>query len=81
MYNRGLTDSEVLQNYMMAPATKLARIERFAMNDVLDGNKKISYEKAINKFNCLLITGEISPYKKETKTPCGLTLTKPTANQ
>lgn len=81
MYNRGLTDSEVLQNYMMAPATKFARIERFARNDVLDGNKKISYEKAINKFNCLLITGEISPYKKETKTPCGLTLTKPTANQ
>jgi hypothetical protein len=77
MYNRGLTNDEVLRNYMMAPATKIDKINRFAANDVLDNNKLVSYEKARNKFNCLLITGEISPYKKSTKTPSGVTLTKP----
>ena len=77
MYNRGLTNDEVLRNFMMAPTTKTAKINRFAANDVLDANKLVDYNKARNKFNCLLITGEISPYKKETKTPSGVTLTKP----
>lgn len=77
MYNRGLTNDEVLKNYMMAPTTKIDRINRFAANDVLNGNKLVDYNKARNKFNCLLITGEISPYKKDTKTPSGVTLTKP----
>ena len=77
MYNRGLTNDEVLRNYMMAPSTKTDKINRFSANDVLDNNKLVDYYKARDKFNCLLITGEISPYKKDTKTPSGVTLTKP----
>lgn len=77
MYNRGLTHTEILNNYMMEPNTKREQVERFIANDVLDGRGEVSYELAREKYNCLLITGEISPYKKDTKTPCGLTFTKP----
>ena len=77
MYNRGLTHTEILNNYMMEPNTKREQVERFIANDVLDGNGEVSYELARERYNCLLITGEISPYKKKTKTPCGLTFTKP----
>ena len=79
MYNRGLTHTEILNNYMMEPNTKREQVERFIANDVLDGNGEVSYELARERYNCLLITGEISPYKKDTKTPCGLTFTKPIA--
>ena len=70
VYNRGLTHSEILQNYKMAPATTRAKLIRFEDNDILNDDGKVDYEKARTKYNCLLLTGPdasvaltVSPYK------------------
>lgn len=64
MYNRGFSDSEVLQNYMMAPSKINDKLARFEANNVLDSKSGlISYSKAMKKYNCLLLTGIMSPYK------------------
>ena len=80
MYNSGLSTKDVLNNYEMAPSTKRAQEARFKDNDILNISGSVDYEAAKKRYNCLLITGEISPYKKSTKTPSGLTLTKATEN-
>ena len=56
MYNRGLTNTEILQNYKMAPGRTMDKIARFDKNNVLSGTK-VSYELARKKFNCLLLVG------------------------
>ena len=64
MYNRGFSDSEVLQNYMMAPSKINDKLARFEANNVLDSESGlVSYSKAMKKYNCLLLTGIMSPYK------------------
>ena len=76
VYNRGLTHSEILQNYKMAPATTRDKLVRFEDNDILNDDGKVDYEKARTKYTCLLLTGPepkeqdgivinptISPYK------------------
>lgn len=56
LYNRGLTHTEVLQNYKMAPAIRADKIGRFEDNDVIR-NGVVDYELAKKKFNCLLLVG------------------------
>ena len=56
LYNRGLTHTEVLQNYKMAPASMSAKTARFENNDVIK-NGVVDYELARKKFNCLLLVG------------------------
>lgn len=56
LYNRGLSHTEVLQNYMMAPASRADKLARFEANDVL-ANDMVNYELAKKKFNCLLLVG------------------------
>jgi len=76
VYNRGLTHSEILQNYKMAPATTRDKLVRFEDNDILNDDGKVDYEKARTKYTCLLLTGPepkeqdgivinptVSPYK------------------
>lgn len=76
VYNRGLTHSEILQNYEMAPATTHDKLVRFEDNDILNEDGKVDYEKARTKYTCLLLTGPepieqdgvvinptVSPYK------------------
>lgn len=83
IYNRGLTAVEVLQNYMSSPLSVQDRLERLEDNDVLTDDGDVDYYKAIEKYNCLLVTGQLSPYKgangikTDGKYECGLTLTKP----
>ena len=57
LYNRGLTQKQVLQAYRMAPTLLYDRLTRFADNDVLDGSGYVSYEKAKKRYNCLLLKG------------------------
>lgn len=83
IYNRGLSATEILQNYKASPLSVQDRISRFEDNDVLTDDGDVDYYKAINKYNCLLITGKLSPYKGANgiamsgKTESGLILTKP----
>ena len=86
VYNRGLSESEILQNYNAAPLSGQEKLDRFEDNDVLNDDGDIDYEKAICKYPCLLITGPLSPYKgangvkMEGKVESGVTLTKPDGN-
>jgi hypothetical protein len=64
MYNRGFNDKEVLQNYMMAPSKINDKLARFEENNVLNNETGlVDYTKAMKKYNCLLLTGTMSPYK------------------
>lgn len=75
IYNRGLTTAEISQNYKASPVSIQERIKRFEDNDVLTDDGDVDYNKAINKYNCILFTGELSPYKGAKKYG-GITLTK-----
>lgn len=79
IYNRGLTETEILQNYKASPLSVQNKINRFEDNDVITDDGDVDYYKAINKYNCLLITGELSPYKGA-KRNGGSILTKPDGN-
>lgn len=86
IYNRGLTMTEMCQNYKASPISIKDRIIRFEDNDVLTDDGDVDYNKAIDKYSCLLITGQLSPYKgaNGTKTAgkyeSGITLTRPDGN-
>lgn len=86
IYNRGLSTTEIMQNYKASPLSVQDRIIRFEDNDVLTDEGDVDYNKAIYKYPCLLITGSLSPYKgangikTEGKTEAGATLTKPDGN-
>lgn len=75
IYNRGLSTFEISQNYKTSPLSVSERITRFEDNDVLDDNGDVDYNKAIDKYNCILFTGALSPYKGA-KRYGGITLTK-----
>lgn len=83
IYNRGLSEAEILQNYKASPLAVQDKISRFEDNDVLTDDGDVDYYKAIKKYPCLLITGQLSPYKgangikMEGKVESGVTLTKP----
>lgn len=83
IYNRGLSATEIMQNYKSSPLSVQDRILRFEDNDVLTDDGDVDYYKAIDKYSCLLITGSLSPYKGANgvktsgKYECGVTLTKP----
>lgn len=83
IYNRGLSEAEILQNYKASPLAIQDKLLRFEDNDVLNDEGDVDYYKAINKYPCLLITGQLSPYKganglkMEGKVESGVTLTKP----
>lgn len=79
IYNRGLSTNEVRQNYMTAPISVQDKITRLEDNDVMTDDGDVSYEKARTKYPCLLIIGELSPYKGAKK-KCGAILTKPDGN-
>ncbi len=76
IYNRGLTTDEVRQNYMTAPVSVQDKIALLEDNDVMTDDGDVSYEKARVKYPCLLIIGELAPYKGAKK-KCGVILTKP----
>ncbi len=86
IYNRGLSSTEIMQNYKASPLSVQDRILRFEDNDVLTDDGDVDYYKAIEKYPCLLITGSLSPYKgangikTEGKIESGVTLTKPDGN-
>ena len=86
IYNRGLSEAEILQNFNSAPLSVQDKLDRFEDNDVLNDDGDVDYEKAIYKYPCLLVTGPLSPYKgangvkMEGKYECGLILTKPDGN-
>lgn len=83
IYNRGLSEAEILQNYKASPLAIQDKLLRFEDNDVLNDDGDVDYYKAIKKYPCLLITGQLSPYKgangikMEGKVESGVTLTKP----
>jgi len=78
MYNRDLTDEEVLQNYMNSSTDIKERLAQNAYNDMIVNND-VSYRKAIYKYPCLLLIGNLSGYKGDEQ-PCGAVLTKPDNN-
>jgi len=80
IYNRGLTTDEIRQNFMTSPVSVQDKIARLEDNDVMnDDGDDVDYEKAKYKYPCLLIIGELSPYKGAKK-KCGAILTKPDGN-
>ena len=77
IYNRGLNESEILQNYVTAPLLRRDKLARIISNDLLTENQtEIDYYKARQSYNCLLITGNLSPAKSE-KVSSGLIFTQP----
>ena len=77
IYNRGLTEAEILQNYVTSPLLRRDKLARIRENDLLTANQQeIDYYKARQYYNCLLITGNLSPAKSE-KVSCGLIFTQP----
>ena len=77
IYNRGLTEAEILQNYVTSPLLRRDKLTRIRENDLLTANQQeIDYYKARQYYNCLLITGNLSPAKSE-KVSCGLIFTQP----
>lgn len=86
IYNRGLTAAEIMQNYCASPLSVQNRLTRFEDNDVLTDTGDVDYYKAIEKYACLLITGQLSPYKGANgvktsgKYESGVILTKPDGN-
>jgi hypothetical protein len=86
IYNRGLNEAEILQNYNASPMAVQDKLVRFEDNDVLNDDGDVDYDKAIYKYPCLLATGPLSPYKgahgvkMEGKVESGWTLTKPDGN-
>jgi len=76
IYNRGLSADEVRQNYMVAPVSVTDKIAVLRRNDVMNDNGDVDYEAARLQTPCLLIIGELSPYKGNKK-KCGAILTKP----
>ena len=82
MYNKDLSKEDILQNYMNESSDIKKRIAMNEENDILfDGSsiRDVSYKKAIYKYPCLLIVGELSKWKGN-KLPCGAVLTKPDGN-
>lgn len=63
IYNRGLTETEILQNYKSSPRSIDEKKLRFVDNDMVDDNGDLDYYKVRTKHPCLLITGPLSPYK------------------
>jgi hypothetical protein len=62
MYNIGLNHKEVLSNYKMAPPIILDKLTRYEENNVLNDDELIDYNKAIKKYNCLLLVGPEPKY-------------------
>lgn len=75
LYNRGLSHIEERQNYYSAQPTIKERIAVAQDNDILNEDGNVDYEKAVNKYNCLKLTGETSNYKSQKKY-AGVLLTK-----
>mgnify|MGYP003571257413 CR=1 FL=1 len=77
MYNRGLSNDEILQNYMNSNIDIRERIAANEYNDVLDEDtKSVDYIKAREKYPCLLFIGQLSNFKNDRKY-VGVILTKP----
>ena len=57
IYNRGLTQEQVLQNYKVAPVATRDKLARMEDNDILNNAGEVDYEKARTKYTCLLLTG------------------------
>ena len=57
LYNRGLTQEQVLQNYKVAPVATRDKLTRMEENDILNNAGEVNYEKARTKYTCLLLTG------------------------
>ena len=57
LYNRGLTQEQVLQNYKVSPVATREKLVRLEENDVLNAAGLVDYEKARTKYTCLLLTG------------------------
>jgi hypothetical protein len=57
LYNRGLTEAQVLHNYEVSPVATRNKLNRLEDNDVLNEQGLVDYEKARKKYNCLLLTG------------------------
>lgn len=70
IYNRGLSANEIRQNYMTSPVSVQDKLVLLEDNDVMTDDGDVSYEKARSKYPCLLIIGELSPYKGAKKR-CG----------
>ena len=66
MYNRGLTNKEILQNYKVAPAATRDKLSRLYDNDILNADGYVDYEKARTKYTCLLLTGPEPVYTTTT---------------
>lgn len=58
LYNRGLTESQVLHNYEVAPVATRDKLVRLEDNDILNAQGLVDYEKARRKYTCLLLTGQ-----------------------
>ena len=76
MYNRDLSDSEVLRNHMNSAIDIRERISQNEYNDVLNSDGAVDYVKARLKYPCLLFIGRLSNFKAD-KSMVGVVLTKP----
>ena len=76
IYNRDLSDSEVLRNRMNSAIDIRDRIRQNEYNDVLNSNGDVDYNKAKYKYPCLLFIGRLSNFKDDRQYN-GVVLTKP----
>ena len=63
VYKRSLSASDIMQDYMASLATVAEKTAFREMNDILDDANHISYSKARERYNTIVITGEVPSYK------------------
>ena len=76
MYNRDLSDSEVLRNRMNSSIDIRERISQNEYNDILNSDGAVDYVKARLKYPCLMFIGKLSNFKND-RQYVGVVLTKP----
>lgn len=75
-YDYGLTDADVLKNYIADQPSLAQRIVEYDRNDITNDSGQISLTEAAKQYVCMVLTGVLSQYKGN-KVKIGCQLIKP----
>ena len=69
IYNKSLTTPQILNNYIADIADPVTKLNLLTVNDVLDGNNKVSYERLreLGQLPIVTFTGQMPTYKGDKK--------------
>lgn len=66
-YRKALSTDEVMQDYVASMPTVAEKVTFREANDLIGDNGLISYTKALEKYNVLLLTGHVAKYGDDNK--------------